>query len=383
MLTLDQVRKLTRESGDKQHWHSDGRSLYLVTRQGKGFWVFHFRDPREGGAIRNTGLGSADDVTPAAARKARDKFMVDLRDGRPVAIGARKAKGELFGTCATAWLENHSTEWSTRTRSDNQALFAKYIPAAFNARPVTAITPEHVADVLRPIWIGPGNDKANRLRRMVEDVLKAKSVHPNPADWDGPLSSLLSRKRQEVTHHEAMAFADVPAFVAKLGDSIEDRAGRFVILTAVRRKEALGAMWAEFDLANRVWNIPKERMKMKRPHAVPLTDAMIEALGKPSEGLVFPSARTGGMLGHKSLDKTWVPNGYTLHGFRSSFATWAEEEDHGRRFPARVIDAALAHAKKDAEGERNEVTGAYQRSELFEARRKLMQAWSEFATGTK
>ena len=91
--------------------------------------------------------------------------------------------------------------------------------------------------------------------------------------------------------------------------------------------------------------------------------------------------QAGGPLNdsHAALDKTWVPNGYTLHGFRTSFATWAEEQDNGRRFPARVIDAALAHAKKDAEGERNEVTGAYQRSKFFEARRELMQSWSDFA----
>ena len=84
---------------------------------------------------------------------------------------------------------------------------------------------------------------------------------------------------------------------------------------------------------------------------------------------------------HAALDKTWVPVPYTLHGFRIGFAMWAEEQNMGRRFPARVIDAALAHAKKDAEGERNEVTGAYQRSKFFEARRELMEAWAAYATG--
>ena len=91
MFTTDQVRKLARESGDKQQWHSDGRSLYVVTKNGRGFWVLHFRDPREGGAIRNTGLGAVDDVTPAAARRRRDDIMADLRNGRPVAIMTRKA----------------------------------------------------------------------------------------------------------------------------------------------------------------------------------------------------------------------------------------------------------------------------------------------------
>ena len=377
-LRPEAVRDTMRNADAKMKWHkTDCPSLYLVTKQGRGFWVLHFRDPREGGAIRNHGLGSADTLTPAAARRKAQDFMSDLRNGRPVAIATHKAKGELFGTAASQYLDNHADEWSPRTRSDNKALFSRYIPADFDARPVTTITPDHVADVLRPIWDGPGNNKASRLRRLVESILTAKSVHPNPARWDGPLCELLSKKRAAIVNRPSMPFADVPAFFATLGDSTEDRAGRFIILSAVRRKEALGAMWAELDLANRVWNIPKERMKMKRPHAVPLTDAMIEALGKPGEGLVFPSARTGGMLGHKSLDKEWVPNGYTLHGFRSSFASWAEVQEDGRAFAPAVIEAALAHIKG------NQVEAAYRRSDLFEARRKLMQSWSDFAARTK
>jgi integrase len=384
-LRPETVRDLIRKSGDKQQWHSDGRSLFLVTRQRKGFWVLHFRDPREGGAIRNAGLGSADDVTPAAARRAASDFMSDLRNGRPVALATRKAKGEPFAKAATAWLDNHADEWSPRTRSDNKSLFARYLPDTFNAKPVTAITADDVAAVLRPIWAGPGNDKANRLRRMVEDVLSAKDVHPNPARWDGgPLSSLLSRKRLISEHRKSMPWRDVPAFFAsKLTDSMEDRAGRFAILTTVRRKEVLCATWGEFDIPGRVWTIPGVRMKkpggkVPPPHSVPLTDAMIETLGVPGErdAYVFPSSRTGRKLGNKALDKQWLPvdpadgKPYTLHGFRTSCATWAEE--HG--FAPNLIESALAHAKGNA------TTQAYLRSDLFEARRKLMEAWSKYVS---
>jgi integrase len=376
--TPEQVRQLIRESGDKQQWHADGRSLFLVTRRGRGFWVLHFRDPREGGAIRNTSLGTADAMSAAAARKAARSLITALDEGRPVAIGARKAKGELFGTCATSWLENHADEWTPRTRADNKALFSRYIPADFNARPVTAITPDHIADALRPIWNGPGNNRGSRLRRLMFGVLAAKNVHPNPARWnDGPLPNLLSRKRAAVKHREAMPWQDVPAFVKLLGDSVEDRAGRFAILTCVRRKEALGAPWREFDLKARVWTIPGVRMKkpggkVPPPHSVPLTDAAIACLGKPDkpDELVFASTRTGGMLGNKACDKEWhnlAP--YTLHGFRTSMSTWAEEKG----FSPNVIEAALAHAKGNA------TTQAYLRSELFEARRKLMDEWAAYA----
>ena len=135
--------------------------------------------------------------------------MAAVREGR-AELPRRKAKGELFSTAASAWLDNHESEWTTRTRADNKALFSRYVPAHFAGKPVPQISADYVAAVLRPIWNGPGNDKTNRLRRMIEDVLKARAVHPNPADWDGPLSSLLSRKRREVEHHEAMPWQACP-----------------------------------------------------------------------------------------------------------------------------------------------------------------------------
>jgi integrase len=163
--------------------------------------------------------------------------------------------------------------------------------------------------------------------------------------------------------------------MASLGDDVASRALKFVILTAVRRKEALGARWSEFDLENRVWVVPAERMKMERDHAVPLTDAMIACLGPrgADDVLVFASERTGGMLGHDAL--SMKKHGATLHGFRSTLSTWAEEQEDGKAYPQPVIKSVLAHGKGDA------VTAAYLRSDHFNARRKLMAAWSAFATG--
>ena len=242
--------------------------------------------------------------------------------------------------------------------------------------PVNRITTEQVADTLRPIWNGPGDNRGNRLRRLIESILTAKRVEPNPATW-ARLRELLSKKIANVKPRAAMAAKDLPAFMAMLGDDVASRALKFVILTGVRRKEALGARWREFDLGNRVWIIPGERMKMKRDHAVPLTDAMIACLGRrgADDGFVFASRRTGGMLGHDAISMR--EHGVTLHGFRSTLSTWAEEQDDGRAYPRAVIKAVLAHGKGDA------VTAAYLRSELFDARRKLMEHWSSFATGRR
>src|SRR5271155_2070519 len=119
-LRPEAVRDTMRNADAKMKWHkTDCPSLYLVTKQGRGFWVLHFRDPREGGAIRNTGLGSAETLTPAAAKRKAQDFMSDLRNGRPVALLTRKSRGELFSTAAATYLDNHADEWNVRTRAAN------------------------------------------------------------------------------------------------------------------------------------------------------------------------------------------------------------------------------------------------------------------------
>lgn len=372
-LTPQQVRDAISSGQDQKLY--DGHSLHLLVRNGRGYWVHRFR--ASDGKIHSRGVGSAATVTPAAARRDCAAFMTDKRRG--VAVIPRRAKGEAFGTAADAYLSNHSAEWTPRTRADNKALFANHVPAEFNARPVTAITAEHVADVLRPCWNGPGNNRGSRLRRLIECVLNAKDVSPNPARWNGPVKGLLSKKRADVKHREAMPYSQVPAFVATLSDGTEDRAGKFVILTGVRRKEGLGAKWGEFDFTNRVWNVSVERTKKKRAHAVPLTDAMLACLGEPGapDAFVFPSSRTGRMLGNKTCDKEWVPQPFTLHGFRTSLTTWAQEQDNGRLYPMPIIKTAIAHNATE-----NESDAAYLRSDHFKARRELMEHWSRFVTGS-
>jgi integrase len=388
-LTQDDVKRLVADNDNGKF--SDGESLYLFVKNGRGFYVHQFLDfgatksnPAAHWHTRSHSLGTTDELTLAAARKARNDFMSAKRNGQPLEIRTRQSKGELFSTVADAFLSNHADEWTERTRSDNKALVAKYA-APLASKSVTTITTEQVAETLRPIWDGPGNNRGSRLRRLMHGIFGAASVNPNPARWDdGPLPQLLSRKRKETTHREAMPYADVPAFLKTKTDSVEDRAGRFIVLTSVRRKEGLGATWGEFDFANRVWTIPGKRMKKKLPHAVPLTDQMIALLKEPgaADAFVFPSSRTGRIMGNKALDKEWLPvnpendKPYTLHGFRTSMSTWAEEkwtDDTG--YKGKVIEAALAHAKGDA------TTQSYLRSPLFEARRKLMEAWSAFAIG--
>jgi integrase len=366
MLRLEQVSDAIKRGVNRKI--ADGHNLYLVVKNGKGFWVYQFRD---GNVIRSKGLGSAARVTPAQARRAREAFAVARREGLELPGVRHQPRGDKFAVAADAYLANHADEWGKRHRAGLKALIRMHARPLADV-PVNRIKIEQVADTLRPIWNGPGDNRGSRLRRLIEGILTAKQVEPNPASWTR-LRELLSKKIAQARPRAAMAAKDVPGFMATLGDGVEDRALKFVILTGVRRKEALGARWREFDLKKRVWIVPGERMKMKRDHAVPLTEAMMRCLGRrgDDDAFVFPSRRTGGMLGNDALSMRG--HGVTLHGFRSTLSTWAEEQDDGRAYPRAVIKAVLAHGKGDA------VTAAYLRSGLFEARRKLMEHWSRFA----
>jgi integrase len=382
---------------------ADGRSLYLVVRGGRGYWVHEYRD---GKVRRSRGLGSAATVSPAAARRARDAFAVGRRNGAGVAFmtstatvpaapaqAPAVAADNLFGDAHSTYRANHAAEWRPQQRVQIARLFKNHT-APLDGRPVHEITCDHVADVLRPIWRGPSAGQGARLRQLMERVFRAAKVVPNPASWDA-LQDVLSRKTVKAKAHASMAYQDLPAFMVELANATTrqrksgagrppsvsatdygtvSRCLRFTILTAVRSGEAINADWSEFDLAKREWTVPAARMKMDEPHTVPLSDATIALLGTPKKtGRVFTvsTTRSG------AIPKTGLYNhlmdyrpGLTVHGFRSSFATWAEEAGH----KPNVIEAALAHAKGDA------TTRAYLRSSLLLARRKLMADWAQFAT---
>jgi integrase len=152
----------------------------------------------------------------------------------------------------------------------------------------------------------------------------------------------------------------------------------FTILTAARTGEALGARWSEIDLATKVWTVPAERMKGGRQHRVPLSAeavAVVEKLEATRQGeFVFPGQRAGGPLSNMALLMTLRRMGHgdlTAHGFRSTFRDWAAETT---AYPGDVVEMALAHAVG------SKVEAAYRRGDLFDKRRKLMEAWGKFCT---
>jgi integrase len=241
--------------------------------------------------------------------------------------------------------------------------------------------------VLEPIWRNK-TETASRLRGRIESVLDYAAAHDwraseNPARWRGHLQKLLAapNKIARVDHHAALPWREIGTFMAELRDQegVAARALEFVILTAARTGEVIGATWSEFDIRTAVWTVPAERMKAGREHRVPLSDAVLSVMKAVAPmrddhfgGWIFPGGRIGRPLSNMSmimLLRRMRCDGLTVHGFRSTFRDWcAETTNH----PREVAEQALAHVLGD------KVEAAYRRSDLFEKRGRLMQDWARF-----
>jgi integrase len=176
-----------------------------------------------------------------------------------------------------------------------------------------------------------------------------------------------------VKHHAALPYAELPIFMAKLRerDHLVARALEFTILTAARTGETLGATWNEIDLATKTWTVLASRMKGGKEHKVPLSNRPIEVLQAlpHREGRIFQIGTKAAML--FVLREIHGGRGPTIHGFRSSFRDWCSERTS---YPEAVCEQALAHAIG------SKVERAYNRSDLFEKRRRLMDEWAKFCS---
>jgi integrase len=237
---------------------------------------------------------------------------------------------------------------------------------------------------IEPIW-QTTSETASRVRGRVESILDyAKTMGwregENPARWRGHLDNLLpsTAKIAKVEHHAALAWQDMGAFMVELRklELVSAWGLEFLILTATRTGEVIGAKWSEIDMAVGVWTVPAERMKAAVEHRVPLSApavALLKRLAAPPMGKwVFPGGRKGQPLSNmaflKLLHRMKHPD-ITAHGFRSSFRDWCGE---ATGYPRDVAEAALAHTLKD------KVEAAYRRGDLIEKRRALMIDWAKF-----
>jgi integrase len=341
------------------------------------------------------GLGTVAAVPLKEARRLAAEHRLALAEGRDpmaekharlAALRAELASAVTFQEAARRYIAAHRASWRNAKHADQWNNTLTTHAKALLPLNVADITTAHVVGVLEGIWTTK-TETATRVRQRIEAVLDWATARKyrsgeNPARLRGHLDKLLpkARKVAKVKHMAALPYVDVPAFLAELrqrpGQSA--RALEFIVLTAARASEAVGASWGEIDLEAGVWTVPGDRMKAGRPHRVPLSGPAVQLLrslqppaSKPA-AFVFPGRPGRAMTiaaPLRMLQRDMGQPDVTVHGFRSSFRDWAAE---CTAFPREVIEAALAHVNSD------KTESAYLRSDVLAKRAKLMQAWADF-----
>jgi integrase len=377
--------------------YHDGGGLYLqVSDGGAKSWIYRFMLD---GRPREMGLGPLNVISLAEARKRAAECRRMRHDGIDP-IEARRAQRDqkkleaarsmTFDVCAEAYIEAHKPSWKNGKHAQQwRGSLRNYASPVFGSSPVQAIDLALVMKALEPIWKAK-SETASRLRGRIEAVLDWATVRgyrkgENPARWRGHLDKLLPAraKIQKVEHHPALPYSEIGSFMEKIRgqDGIAARALEFLILTAGRTGEIIGARWDEIDLEDKIWVVPGARMKAAREHRVPLSGAALAITKLMNEiresDFVFPGGRKGKPLSNMAMLAVLKRMGrvdLTAHGFRSTFRDWAAERTN---FPREVVEMALAHTIE------NKVEAAYRRGDLFQKRRQLMEVWARFCGTTR
>jgi integrase len=370
--------------------YADGGGLYLQVTAGKDqinrSWCFRYTT---NGRTREMGLGPTHTVGLADARAvALEARQLRLRGVDPLedrrakknASAAFAVRSITFAECADRYIDAHRAGWRSTKHAAQWPATLAAANAIFGTLPVGAVDTALVLKVVEPAWTRTP-ETANRLRGRIESVLDwaiAREFRqgPNPARWRGHLDKILPahRKLRTKTHHPALPWQDAPRFLQELRqrDDLSARALEFLVLTAARTGEVLGATWDEVDLPQALWTVPAVRIKAGREHRVPLVPRCIEILqNQPRGSLLFPGRRGEPLWvnGFNHLMKQLGYTGATAHGFRSSFRDWCGEATN---YPREIAEAALAHQVGSA------VEQAYRRGDALAKRRKLMEAWASF-----
>jgi len=399
------VRRVETEVRPGYYADSIAPGLYLQVTEGASgvsrSWVFRYTSPTVR-KRREMGLG------PVSVRKLADarslamgyraqilagQDPLDERQALKVANAQARSKQVTFEQAAAECIKAKTPEWKNVKHVNQWAsTLTTYAYPFIGKVPIHLLTTEAIYEVLKPIWLEK-TETATRVRQRIEvvwDWAKARGYcsGENPARLKGGLGELLpkSRKVRRITHFAALPFKNINAFVTALRKKkgVGPLAFEFMILTAARTGEVIGAKWNEIDLTTKVWTIPGERMKAGKQHRIPLSTRAIEILKIMKKGrlndYVFAShtksaashLSTGTFL---SIIKEMPPyKQYTPHGFRSSFRDWGSETT---AFANETLELALAHVIA------NQSEASYRRQDQLAKRVLLMQTWSDFVESSK
>ena len=378
--------------------YADGGGLYLrVTPEGARNWVLRYmldRRPRWMGLgpLALYGLQEARAKALDARRKRHEGIdPIEARRAERARQRLDAAKAVTFKQCSEAYISAHRAGWRNGKHAGQWgATLSTYAYPIIGALPVQAVNTGLVLKVLEPIWTAKP-ETAGRVRGRLESILDFAKVRgerdgENPARWRGHLDKLLPAraKVRAVEHHAALPYAELPAFLVGLREQegIAARSLEFLILTAARTGEVIGARSSEIDLLDKTWTVPAGRMKAHREHRVPLSARALAILdemraardGDTSDAFVFPGGKAGKPLSNMAflmLLRRMGRGDLTAHGFRATFKTWASERTS---FQNEIVEASLAHVIG------GKVEQAYRRGDLFDKRHRLMQQWATFCT---
>ncbi|EPK0740572.1 tyrosine-type recombinase/integrase [Klebsiella grimontii] len=371
---------------EKAYKLADGAGLYLeVVPSGSRYWRMKYRF---NGKEKRMAFGVYPAVSLAQARALRDEAKKKLAEGIDPSFAKKEEKlvrdvqlNNTFQAVALEWHGTKVSRWSEGYASDIIEAFNKDIFPYIGQQPVNEIKPLVLLNVLRRMESRGATEKAKKVRQRCSEVFRYAIV-TGRAEYNPAADLTSAMSGHESKHYPFLTVEELPDFFKALagytGSPLVVLAARLLILTGVRTGELRGAFWSEFDLEKAVWEIPAERMKMKRPHLVPLSTQALEIVQqlKVLSGqypLVFPGRNDPRKtMSEASINQVFKRIGYTGkvtgHGFRHTMSTILHEEG----FNTAWIETQLAHVDKNA------IRGTYNHALYLEGRREMMQWYADY-----
>ncbi|MER3010672.1 tyrosine-type recombinase/integrase [Serratia marcescens] len=387
LLTDIQIRRSKPQ--EKPYTLNDGQGLsLLINTDGSKGWRFRYR---YAGKAKLMSFGTYPLVTLADAREKRGEARKQVANGiDPVAekkaqkLAQKLSVENSFEAISREWHTNKADRWTLAYREEIMRTFEQDVFPYIGQRPIAEIKPLELLEVLRRIEKRGALEKTRKVRQRCGEVFRYAIItgraEYNPAP---DLASALAVPKQK--HHPFLLAEELPYFVKDLegytGSIITKNAAKIVMLTGVRTQEMRFATWEEIDFERAIWEIPAERMKMRRPHIVPLSTQAVELLKQlhPITGH-YPYIFIGRNNRRKPISKESVNQviellGYkgraTGHGFRHTMSTILHEQG----FDSAWIEMQLAHVDK------NGIRGTYNHAQYLEKRRDMLQWYADFIAG--
>ncbi|EPP0617731.1 tyrosine-type recombinase/integrase, partial [Enterobacter hormaechei] len=376
----------TAKPKDKPYKLADGGGLYLlVNPNGARYWRLKYR---VAGKEKLLALGVYPDVTLADARAKRDEAKRGIAGG----IDPNEAKREekiareanvrnTFQEIACEWHSSKLYKWSEGYASDIMEAFNKDVFPYIGKKPIAEIKPLELLNVLRRMEGRGATEKAKKVRQRCGEVFRYAIV-TGRAEYNPAPDLTSAMQGHESKHYPFLNTSELPTFFEALsgysGSMLVVLAARLLIITGLRTGELRGAMWQEIDADAAVWEIPAERMKMRRPHIVPLSlqaQAIIMRIREMTGRYpyIFPGRNDPRKtMSEASINQVFKRIGYagrvTGHGFRHTMSTILHEQGYNTAW----IETQLAHVDK------NSIRGTYNHAQYLDGRREMLQWYADY-----